>query len=72
MEREIEWPITDVVVTENLIGSLTQAVSLNTSSALSFPSPARVSDNIISRRRNPHGFDTLCRRVAVLGNRIST
>ncbi len=38
VEQEIEWPITDVVVTENLIGSLTQAVSLNTSSALSFPS----------------------------------
>jgi hypothetical protein len=36
MEREIEWPITDVV-TENLIGSLTQVVSLDTSSALSFP-----------------------------------
>jgi hypothetical protein len=38
VEQEIEWPITDVVVAEKLIGSLTQAGSLYTSSALSFPS----------------------------------
>jgi hypothetical protein len=38
MKHQIERPITDVVVTENLIGSLTQVASLFASSALSFPS----------------------------------
>ena len=44
--------------------------SLFASSARSFPScvRSRVSNNINFRRRNPHGFKTLCRRVALCGN----
>lgn len=69
-ETQIERPITDIVGTENLIGSSTQAAPLFASSARSFPSRvrSRVSDNINFRRRNPHGFKTLCRRVALCGN----
>lgn len=53
----IERPITDVVLAEILIGSLTLAASLIASSALSFPSRScsRVPDNVISGRRTPMG-----------------
>jgi len=70
MKQQMERPITDIVVTENLTGSSTQAATLFASSARSFPSctRSRVSYNINFRRRNPHGFKTICRRVALCGN----
>ena len=70
MTQLVKRPITDIVCTEKLIGSSTQAAPLFASSARSFPSciRSRVSHNINFRRRNPHGFKTLCRRVALCGN----
>jgi len=70
MKQQIERPITDIVVAENLIGSSTQAALLLASSDRFFPSciRSRVADNINFRRRNPHGFKTICRRVALCGN----
>jgi hypothetical protein len=66
----IERPITDIVLAEILIGSLTQAASSIASSALSFPSRScsRVPDNVTFRKEKPHGFKIVCRRVALCGN----
>lgn len=66
----IERSITDVVLTETLIGSLTQAASSIASSALSFPSGScsRVPDNVTFRKEKPHGFKIVCRRVALCSN----
>jgi len=41
MKRQTKWPITDIVGTEKLIGSSTQAAPFTASSARSFPSCIR-------------------------------
>jgi RNA recognition motif-containing protein len=57
MKRQIERPITDIVGTENLTGSSTQAATLFASSARSFPScvRSRLSTVSISEGGTPMG-----------------
>jgi hypothetical protein len=51
----LEGPSPMLFVTENLIGSQTQAASMVASSAISFPSyvPSRVADNVIIQKERP-------------------
>jgi hypothetical protein len=57
-----------VALPENLVGSQTQVAASFASSARSFPRSSSSRQYHYTQRRNPDGFEDLCRWVALLGD----
>ena len=69
----LKWfrPVIDVALTGNLIESQTQVAPPGCVFGPSFPFLSFVRDNVITQEEDPHGFQNLCWRVALFGDRAA-